>query len=107
MFKGQQNVVNTVVKLLIRKGVVTDLARVPHNLDLSSPYMAATINSTLKPLETLSRAVNAPAQPSAAATGKSKINGESGVPVVSDDQGGTTHAAVNNAGLFPGYIMHV
>ncbi|KAG8199864.1 hypothetical protein JTE90_015857 [Oedothorax gibbosus] len=51
---------NNIVKTLLRKGVVVDLARVPHYLDLSSPYMAATINSALKPLETLSRIVNMP-----------------------------------------------
>ena len=46
---------NTMVRLLLKRGVVTDLARLPHSLDLASPSMAATINSALKPLETLSR----------------------------------------------------
>lgn len=62
MFKGQQTVMNNIVKSLLKKGLVTDLARLPHSLDLSSPYMANTINSALKPLETLSRGVNQPAQ---------------------------------------------
>ncbi|XP_048739045.2 E3 ubiquitin-protein ligase HUWE1-like isoform X5 [Ostrea edulis] len=62
MFKGQQTVMNNIVKSLLKKGLVTDLARLPHSLDLSSPYMANTINSALKPLETLSRSVNQPAQ---------------------------------------------
>lgn len=48
------------VKVLIKRGLVSDLARVPHSLDLSSPHMALTINSALKPLETLSRIVNQP-----------------------------------------------
>lgn len=51
---------NIITRLLLRKGLVTDLARVPHSLDLSSPNMASTINSALKPLETLSRIVNHP-----------------------------------------------
>jgi E3 ubiquitin-protein ligase HUWE1 len=62
MFKGQQTVMNNIVKSLLKKGLVTDLARLPHSLDLSSPYMANTINSALKPLETLSRSVNQPTQ---------------------------------------------
>ncbi|XP_061178702.1 E3 ubiquitin-protein ligase HUWE1-like [Saccostrea echinata] len=62
MFKGQQTVMNNIVKSLLKKGLVTDLARLPHSLDLSSPYMANTINAALKPLETLSRSVNQPAQ---------------------------------------------
>lgn len=45
-------------RLMLRKGLVNDLARVTHSLDLSSPQMALTVNSVLKPLETLSRVVN-------------------------------------------------
>lgn len=51
---------NNMVKVLLKKGLVTDLARVTHSLDLSSPSMANTVNSALKPLETLSRIVNQP-----------------------------------------------
>ena len=54
---------NPVVKLLIRKNLVVDLARIPHNLDLSSPQMAATVNAALKPLELISRIVNQPSLP--------------------------------------------
>ncbi|KAL1452364.1 hypothetical protein MTO96_006282 [Rhipicephalus appendiculatus] len=53
---------NNMVRVLLRRGLLTDLARIPHNLDLSSPHMAATVNSALKPLETLSRIVNLPSQ---------------------------------------------
>ena len=49
---------SNMVKLMLRKGLVNDLARVTHSLDLSSPQMALTVNSVLKPLETLSRVVN-------------------------------------------------
>ena len=60
VFKTQQNTMNNIVKLLLKKGIVTDLARMPHSLDLSSPNMARTMNSAMKPLETLSRIVNQP-----------------------------------------------
>ncbi|XP_069142505.1 E3 ubiquitin-protein ligase HUWE1-like isoform X2 [Argopecten irradians] len=77
VFKGQQTLMNNIVKSLLKKGVVTDLARIPHSLDLSSPYMANTINSALKPLETLSRSVNQPLQSFTAKT-KGKLDlGES------------------------------
>ena len=59
-FKNQLGSMNNITRLLLRKGLVTDLARVPHSLDLSSPNMASTVNSALKPLETLSRIVNHP-----------------------------------------------
>ncbi len=56
----QQSNMNNMVKVMLKKGIITDLARVTHNLDLSSPNVAATINAVLKPLETLSRIVNQP-----------------------------------------------
>ncbi|XP_070192440.1 E3 ubiquitin-protein ligase HUWE1-like isoform X3 [Littorina saxatilis] len=92
VFKNQQAQGNVMIKLLIRKGIVTDLARVPHSLDLSSPYMAATVNAALKPLETLSRAVNMPATP---ATKAIKAAGDGSGPIVQEDQGGTTHPATD------------
>lgn len=58
VFKGQQTLMNNIVKNLLKRGLVTDLARIPYSLDLSSPYMAATVNAALRPLETLSRSVN-------------------------------------------------
>lgn len=48
------------VKLMVKKGLVSDLARIPHSLDLSNPAAVTTINALLKPLETLSRIVNQP-----------------------------------------------
>ncbi|XP_063994967.1 E3 ubiquitin-protein ligase HUWE1 isoform X2 [Diachasmimorpha longicaudata] len=56
----QYNNVNYIVRIMLRKGIITDLAKIPHSLDLSSPYMAGTINAALKPLETLSRIINQP-----------------------------------------------
>ena len=51
---------NSMVRLLLRRGLVADLARVAHSLDLSSPAMPATVNAVLRPLETLCRIVNQP-----------------------------------------------
>lgn len=59
----QQQMFNNIVRLFVRKGLVTDLARIPHSLDLSAPHMFATVNAILKPLETLSRFVDLPSQP--------------------------------------------
>ena len=95
VFKNQQSQGNVMIKQLIRKGIVTDLARVPHSLDLSSPYMAATINASLKPLETLSRAVNMPLSQ----VTKNKAAGDGSGPIVHEDQGGTTHAASDETTL--------
>ena len=57
-FKQGQLNMNNIVKCMVKRGVITDLARVPHALDLSSPSMAATINAALNPLETLTRILN-------------------------------------------------
>merc|ERR1712142_807311 len=59
-FKSGQVNMNNIVKCMVKRGLITDLARVSHALDLSSPSMAATVNAALKPLETLSRIVNQP-----------------------------------------------
>ena len=39
-------------------GIITDLARSPHSLDLSSQDLVATINVMLKPLEKLTNLAN-------------------------------------------------
>ena len=49
---------NSVMKILLKKGLVNDLARVPHSLDLASPNFVATVNCLLKPMEKLSGVVN-------------------------------------------------
>ncbi|XP_039631653.1 E3 ubiquitin-protein ligase HUWE1 isoform X3 [Polypterus senegalus] len=69
--KTQHNGMNNIIRLFLKKGLVNDLARVPHSLDLSSPNMANTVNAALKPLETLSRIVN---QPSSLFSSKSASN---------------------------------
>ncbi|KFM70449.1 E3 ubiquitin-protein ligase HUWE1, partial [Stegodyphus mimosarum] len=73
--RSQSSSMNNIVRLFLRKGIVVDLARIPHYLDLSSPHMATTVNCALKPLETLSRIVNLP---SGGMTNKSKAKSSSG-----------------------------
>ena len=46
------------VRLLIRKGFISDLARAIHCLNLSSSLFHSTVNSILKPLEVLTKMVN-------------------------------------------------
>lgn len=52
--------VNNIARLMLRKGLFNDLARVPHCLDMSSPNFPITINAALKPMECLSKIVNQP-----------------------------------------------
>lgn len=52
---------NNIVKWLMRKKVVMDLARLIHHLDLAGPHTVNTINAILKPLEELTRMINMPA----------------------------------------------
>lgn len=54
-YKQQQYQMNNMVKIMLKRGIIQDLARVPHSLDLSSPNVAATVNAALKPLEILTR----------------------------------------------------
>ena len=44
-------------RLLIRKGIISDLARAPHSLNLNSSMLTGTVNSILKPLEALTKIV--------------------------------------------------
>ncbi|GAB0202336.1 E3 ubiquitin-protein ligase HUWE1 [Grus japonensis] len=74
--KTQHNGMNNIIRLFLKKGLVNDLARVPHSLDLSSPNMANTVNAALKPLETLSRIVNQPSGLFGTKGSSSKSKGE-------------------------------
>jgi len=58
-FSSQPPLHNTTfLKLLIKRGMISDLARSTHNLDLSSHDLIATVNVMLKPLEKLSNLAN-------------------------------------------------
>lgn len=58
--RTQSTPLNNMVKIMLRRGIVNDLARITHSLDFSSPHMALTVNAALKPLETLSKIINLP-----------------------------------------------
>lgn len=82
---------NNIVRIMLRKGILTDLARVSHYLDLSSPNMPASVNAALKPLETLSRIVNQPTAATNNKAGKQKAQGS-----VSEEQAGDQTGPVYN-----------
>ncbi|XP_014203791.1 E3 ubiquitin-protein ligase HUWE1 isoform X2 [Copidosoma floridanum] len=93
---NQYTNVNYVVRVMLKKGIITDLAKIPHSLDLSSPNMAATINAALKPLETLSRIINQPAAgPPNNRFPKPKTRNTQEEPV--GEQSGTTTSGATNA----------
>lgn len=46
------------IKMLVKRGLITDLARSTHSLDLSSHDLVNTVNVMLKPLEKLSNLAN-------------------------------------------------
>uniref|UniRef100_A0A803T9A2 HECT-type E3 ubiquitin transferase n=1 Tax=Anolis carolinensis TaxID=28377 RepID=A0A803T9A2_ANOCA len=85
--KTQHNGMNNIIRLFLKKGLVNDLARVPHSLDLSSPNMANTVNAALKPLETLSRIVNQPSSLFGSKSASNKTKAEQ------DAQGATRDAS--------------
>ena len=68
---------NNTIKLFIKKGIVSDLARVSQSLDLSSPNMVTTVNCLLKPLEKLSNLVNLPTPANASVATAEKKEGTS------------------------------
>uniref|UniRef100_A0A8C6YKP5 HECT-type E3 ubiquitin transferase n=1 Tax=Naja naja TaxID=35670 RepID=A0A8C6YKP5_NAJNA len=83
--KTQHNGMNNIIRLFLKKGLVNDLARVPHSLDLSSPNMANTVNAALKPLETLSRIVNQPSSLFGSKSASSKSKAEQDAQGVARD----------------------
>lgn len=54
----QQNIVNNMMKIMHKKGLINELARVPHSIDLGNVKTIDTINSLLKPLETMTKTLN-------------------------------------------------
>ena len=75
------------VRMLIRKGFITDLAKAVYNLDLGSPMVITTINTLLKPMESLTKIVTqfVAAQKRASAMAGNK-DGETSQPVPDDQQ---------------------
>lgn len=65
------------IKMLIKRGLISDLARCTHNLDLSSHDLVATVNVMLKPLEKLSNLANSQSVHSTAKSDKDAKQGGS------------------------------
>lgn len=86
---------NNIVRLMLRKGIVNDLARVSHCLDLSSPNFSFTINAALKPLEALTRIVNQPV--TTASSNKSKKTNQGNAEDGGTTQSGATSTEATNA----------
>jgi E3 ubiquitin-protein ligase HUWE1 len=53
-----QLIINNMIKIMYKRGLINDLAKMIHSIELSSPKLADTVNAVLKPMETLSRAIN-------------------------------------------------
>lgn len=73
-----QSLVNNMMKIMHKKGLINDLARVPLYMDLSSSKCIDTINTILKPLETMTKTLNISARKPMAATGP-KVPGSGGI----------------------------
>ena len=56
--KNNVSYLSNISKLFTRKGLINELARLPHNLDLSNPNFVLAMNAALKPLETLTKLAN-------------------------------------------------
>ncbi|XP_071229515.1 E3 ubiquitin-protein ligase HUWE1-like isoform X12 [Salvelinus alpinus] len=95
--KTQHNGMNNIIRLFLKKGLVNDLARVPHSLDLSSPNMANTVNAALKPLETLSRIVNQPSSLFGGKGGSSKNKAEHDTVGAARDSNSTTQGTTGDS----------
>uniref|UniRef100_A0A1B6DRZ8 HECT-type E3 ubiquitin transferase n=1 Tax=Clastoptera arizonana TaxID=38151 RepID=A0A1B6DRZ8_9HEMI len=85
---------NKMVPCLISKGIVSDLARISHHLDLSSPKMPQTVNAVLKPLEALSRIVN---QSFGSSSAKSKKKPVTSTPAPTSDDSGNNQIEANTS----------
>ncbi len=66
--QSQLNLVNNMMKIMHKKSLINDLARVPHHLDLSGPKSTETLNTLLKPLETMTKTLNISARKREAVT---------------------------------------
>lgn len=98
VFKNQplNGQINNIVKLMLRKGIFNDLARISHYMDLSSPNFPVTVNSSLKPMESLSRIVNQPITGNAGGR-MCKKSHQTNIDDTGITQSGTTSTEATNA----------
>ncbi|RZF32790.1 hypothetical protein LSTR_LSTR011436 [Laodelphax striatellus] len=93
---------NNMVRFMMKRNIVVDLARISHTLDLSSPKMSSTVNAALKPLETLSRIMSCPPSSPAANASKMKTRAQGAAAAAAaaanaPDQPGTSTSDSTNA----------
>ncbi len=110
-YKQQQFAMNNIVKMMLKRNLISDLARVAHSLDLSSPNVASTVNAALKPLEILTRIVNQPTMAALPSRGGAKNRagagnagaagsgtGDASQATNQGESAGATNAGANGAG---------
>lgn len=66
------------IKMLIKRGLIADLSRTTHNLDLSSKDLVNTVNIMLKPLEKLTNLANSQNVQTNKQKNESEVNGQAG-----------------------------
>lgn len=103
------NPVNNIMKIMHKKGLINELARVPLYMDLSSSKCIDSINTILKPLETMTKMLNiSTRKPFApAALGAKRLPAPTGTAIdtaavattatASEANQGTSTAAANQA----------
>ncbi|XP_064399727.1 E3 ubiquitin-protein ligase HUWE1-like isoform X3 [Halichondria panicea] len=84
-------------RLLIRKGIISDMTRALYHLDLTSSLLPLTLNGILKPLEALTRVVNQVATTSRQTTNIVKPN--TSIPEASSEP--VNRASTTNASQLP------
>lgn len=90
------SLVNNMMKIMHKKGLINDLARVPLYMDLSSSKCIDTINTILKPLETMTKTLNISARKPYVTPAGAKVTSSGGgvrLPIASVATTTTNNAA--------------
>lgn len=76
---------NDIYNIMVRKGLISDLANITQSLDLSSPHTIVTIGTALKSLEQLLRMSNQPAAPVSLQFNKNRRTDSDNNPINSEN----------------------
>ena len=80
------------IKMLIKRGLIADLSRTTHNLDLSSKDLVNTVNIMLKPLEKLTNLANSQnVQTNKQNKNENEVNGQGGTATQASADDGMLH----------------
>ncbi|KAL0267717.1 UNVERIFIED_CONTAM: hypothetical protein PYX00_009908 [Menopon gallinae] len=93
---------SNISKLFTRKGLISELARLPHNLDLSNPNFVFAMNAALKPLETLTKLANDPGCRSHGMDTSTKANSRHSTTSRPVQESGTDPTMTNSSGTTSG-----